>query len=238
MTDVVRDFTRLYHDLRDQTLGRTRWLGRTVLKSPMDLMVLQEIVAETRPELIIESGVLAGGTTYFLATLMDLLEIDGRVVGIDIDLSGAGPHAQHPRIELIEGSSTDPEIVDRLAAMAGSARVMVDLDSDHSAAHVASELRALGPLVTPGCYLIVEDTWVGRTVRPEEAPGPGEALDAWLAEGQPFDVDRWRERMLLSHNAGGYLRRSTGTGAPPGGPPRLENYFVPGLERSEAARGA
>ena len=236
MAATVREFTGLYHELRDQTLGRTRWLGRTVVKSPMDLMVLQEIVAETRPDLVIESGVLAGGTTFFLATLMDLLGIDGRVVGVDIDLSKAsGPHTNHPRIELIEGSSTDPEIVARLTEMAAGRRVMVDLDSDHSAAHVAGELRALAPLVSPGCYLVVEDTWVGRTVRFEEAPGPAVALEEWLEEGQPFEVDRWRERMLLSHNAGGYLRRIDDSRTAPGGPPRLDHFFVAELDQPDPA---
>lgn len=236
MTATAREFQRLYHELRDQTLGRTRWLGRTVVKSPTDLIILQEIVAETRPELIIETGVLAGGTTVYLATLMDLLEIDGRVVGIDIDLSlAAGPHAEHPRIELIEGSSTDPEIVARLRKMAAGKRVMVDLDADHHAPHVVAELEALAPLVSPGCYLVVEDTWMGRSVRPEEAPGPADALDQWLASGQPFEIDRWRERLLLTSNAGGYLRRLAEDDPGPGGPPRLDEFFVPELESAEEA---
>jgi cephalosporin hydroxylase len=239
MTATAREFQRLYHELRDQTLGRTRWLGRTVVKSPTDLMILQEIIAETRPELIIETGVLAGGTTYFLATLLDLLEIDGRVIGVDVDLSQAsGPHAKHPRIELIEGSSTDPEIVERLRALAAGKRVMVDLDADHHAAHVIAELDALAPLVSPGCYLVVEDTWMGRSVRPEEAPGPADALDQWLERGQPFEIDRWRERLLLTSNAGGYLRRVPENDPGPGGPPRLDSFFVPELESAEQARAS
>ncbi len=90
---------------------------------------------------------------------------------------------------------------------------MVDLDSDHRAEHVAGELRALAPLVTPQCYLVVEDTWMGRTVRFDQGRGPADALDAWLAEGQPFEVDRWRERLLLTGMAGGYLRRLSPKGA-------------------------
>src|ERR671925_1861868 len=106
-TETVEDFTALYHELRDQTLGRTRWLGVTVVKSPTDLVILQEVVAETRPNLIIETGVLAGGSTYYLATLFDLLGIDGQVIGVDVDLSPVNPYiANHPRIDLIEGSST------------------------------------------------------------------------------------------------------------------------------------
>jgi len=236
---TCRSFTQLYHELREQTLGRTRWLGRSVVKSPMDLLMLQEIVAETRPNLIIETGVLAGGTTYFLASMLDLLEINGTVVGVDIDLRGAGPHiAEHPKIELIEGSSTDPDVVARIAERAAGKRVMVDLDADHSAAHVARELELLAPLVSPGCYLVVEDTWIGRAVRTEWAPGPADALDEWLAAGQPFEVDRWRERLLLTHNPGGYLRRvPAADGAQLEGPPRLDEFFSPEIERSAGEPG-
>ena len=230
-TETVQRFVSLYHQLRDQTLGRTRWLGVSVVKSPTDLVILQEIIAETRPNLIIETGVLAGGSTYYLATLFDLIGIDGKVIGVDVDLSAVSPYiAEHPRVELIEGSSTDPAVVATLRERAEGRRVMVDLDSDHRAEHVEGELRALAPLVTPHCYLVVEDTWMGRTVRFDEGPGPAEALDAWLAEGQPFEVDRWRERLLLTGMAGGYLRRlgQPGTGTP--GPPRLDRFFVPRLE--------
>jgi cephalosporin hydroxylase len=238
-TETVQRFVELYHELRDQTLGRTRWLGVSVVKSPTDLLVLQEIIAETRPNLIIETGVLAGGSTYYLATLFDLIGIDGTVVGVDVDLSAVSPYiADHPRVELIEGSSTDPAVVATLRERAEGRRVMVDLDSDHRAEHVAGELRALAPLVTPQCYLVVEDTWFGRTVRFDQGSGPADALDAWLAEGQPFEVDRWRERLLLTGMAGGYLRRVGAKGAGAPGPPRLDRFFVPRLDAdSDAPKG-
>jgi len=233
--EIVARFSDLYHELRDQTLGRTRWMGVTIVKAPTDLVILQEIIAESTPDLIIETGVLAGGSTYYMATLLDLLRIDGRVVGVDVDLSAVSHHiADHPKIELIEGSSTDPRIVSELRERAEGRRVMVDLDSDHSAEHVGRELRALAPLVTPHCYLVVEDTWMGRTVRFDQGRGPADALAAWLAEGQPFEVDRWRERLLLTHNAGGYLRRLAEDDAGPSGPPRLDRFFVPPLEANGA----
>jgi cephalosporin hydroxylase len=235
-TETVRRFTELYHDLRDQTLGRTRWLGVTVVKTPADLVILQEIIAETRPNLIIETGVLAGGSAFFFATMFELAGIDGKVIGVDVDLSAVNPYIrENPRIELIEGSSTDPEVVAKLSELAKGHRVMVDLDADHRAEHVAAELRALAPLVSPHCYLVVEDTWIGRTVRFDQGPGPADALEEWLAEGQPFEVDRWRERLLLTGMAGGYLRRLNPQGAPGApGPPRLERFFVPELAAGDA----
>jgi cephalosporin hydroxylase len=234
---TVRRFTELYHDLRDQTLGRTRWLGVTVVKTPADLVILQEIIAETRPNLIIETGVLAGGSAFFFATMFDLAGIDGKVIGVDVDLSAVNPYIRdNPRIELIEGSSTDPEVVATLSERAKGHRVMVDLDADHRAEHVGAELRALAPLVSPHCYLVVEDTWIGRTVRFDQGPGPADALEEWFAEGQPFEVDRWRERLLLTGMAGGYLRRLSPQGAQGApGPPRLERFFVPDLEAGAAS---
>jgi hypothetical protein len=113
---------------------------------------------------------------------------------------------------------------------------MVDLDSDHRAEHVAQELRALAPLVTPQCYLVVEDTWIGRTIRFDQGAGPAEALVEWLAEGQPFEVDRWRERLLLTHNGGGYLRRLAPRDAGPSGPPRLDRFFVAPLDAESSDR--
>jgi cephalosporin hydroxylase len=230
---IGREFAVLYNELLDQTFSTTRWLGVPIVKAPTDIFVIQEIVTETRPELIVESGAFAGGSALLCASLLELLGVDGKVVAIDIDLR-AVPEAvrEHPRVELVESSSIDPALVSRLKAEAEGKRVMVDLDSDHSAAHVLEELRALAPLVTPGCYLIVEDGWVGgHPVRPEDAPGPSEALTEWLADGpHPFEVDRWRERLLLTTNPRGYLRRVDGEFEDPSAR-RRRPFLLPALER-------
>jgi cephalosporin hydroxylase len=188
-------------------LDNTSWLGAPVSKLPFDLWVLQEIVWETRPDLVIETGVLHGGSTLFYATLFDLIG-QGAVIGVDVDLSSVHPPVRsHPRVTLIEASSTDPSVVDRISAAARDKRVMVTLDSDHSAAHVLGELRALAPLVSPGCYLVVEDTLIGHPVASQLLPGPAEALREWLSEGQPFAIDRSREKWMLTAAPSGYLRR-------------------------------
>jgi cephalosporin hydroxylase len=87
---------------------------------------------------------------------------------------------------------------------------MLILDSDHRKDHVLQELRLLAPLVTPGCYLVVEDTNMnGNPVVPRFGPGPREALQEYLAEVPGmWEVDRHRERMLMTFNPGGYLKRS------------------------------
>ena len=231
---VAREFTRVFHDLKKQTFATTTWLGTPLVKTPNDIVVFQQIITETRPNLIIETGVYLGGGALLFATLMDLLGIEGgRVVAIDVDLGGVRQDViDHPRIELIEGSSTDPAVVSRLRSEAEGKRVMVDLDSDHRAHHVLEELRAYSPMVTPGCYLVVEDGFLGgRPVRPDAIPGPSEALDAWFGEEPPFESDRWHERYLLTQNPRGYMRRIDGDAGDPR-PPRPDSFLTGSLELS------
>ncbi len=205
----------------------------------MDMVVLQQIIAETRPELIVETGVYVGGSAMLYASIQEALGIDGKVIAVDVDLSFVHEKVrEHPRIELLEGSSVDPEIVSHIRAAAKGKRTMVDLDSDHRAHHVLEELRTFSDLVSPNCYLVVEDSWFGgRPVREDAIPGPSEALDAWLAEEQPFEPDRWRERYLLTQNPRGYMRRLPDDGAPPIGRERPDNFLIGNFELAGADGG-
>ena len=181
------------------------WFGYRTMKSPMDMWMYQEILTETKPDLIVECGTAFGGSSLFLASLLDLLG-RGEVVTIDIEARPGQP--SHPRISRLVGSSVDPGIVDEVRRRAAGRRTMVILDSDHSAAHVGAELEAYRGLVSPGCYLIVEDTNVnGHPVVPDHGPGPMEAVDAFLADAPEFVADRERERFMLTLNPRGYLRR-------------------------------
>ena len=234
---VAREFTRVYHDLKEQTFGTTTWLRVPLVKTATDILMFQQIIAETRPELIVETGVYLGGSALLFASVQEMMGIDARVIAVDIDLSMVNDRVRDdPRIELIEGGSTDPEVVERIRSAARGKRVMVDLDADHRAHHVLEELHLYSPLVSPGCYLVVEDGFLGgRPVRPDAAPGPSEALDAWLAEDPPFEPDRWRERFLLTQNPRGYLRRiGDGSDARPRREPP-DNYLIGSLELSGLA---
>lgn len=233
---VSREFTKVFHGLRKQTFSTTTWLGVPLVKTPNDMIVMQQIITETRPELIVETGVYLGGSALFFATLMDALGIDGKVIAVDIDLAAVRDKVrEHPKIELHEGSSVDPAIVSHIRAAAEGKRTMVDLDSDHRAHHVLEELRTYSPLVSPGCYLVVEDAFLGgRPVRPEAVPGPSEALDAWFGEEPPFVPDRWHERYLLTQNPRGYLRCvREGAGEPR--PARPPHFLTGALELSGVA---
>ena len=210
---LVADFTKLYWKRWDpaRCVGgegslSIGWLGYLAQKCPLDLWIYQELLVETMPDVIIETGTCLGGSAYFLAGICDLLG-RGRIVTIDISARTDRP--VHPRIQYIAGDSAAPEVVRHAKATLGAGeRVMVILDSDHTQAHVQAELAAWADAVTPGCYLIVEDSFVGgHPVAPEFGPGPTEAIEAFLAERSDFIVDRTRERFLLTLNPGGFLRR-------------------------------
>jgi len=199
----VDRFHSLYYD--SGVFAKTSWLGVPTLKCPLDLWVYQEIMQEVRPEVIVECGTAHGGSALYLAWLCESLG-KGEVITLDVEEKAGRP--RHPRIAYLRGSSVAPEVVEQVKrALADRAPVMVLLDSDHSKDHVLAELRIYGELVTPGSYLIVEDTNLGHPVRPDFGPGPMEAVEEFLAERGDFARDRSREKFLLTFNPGGYLRK-------------------------------
>jgi cephalosporin hydroxylase len=202
----VRAFHELYYDSRDTTWKDTRWRGVRAQKCPLDLWVYQEILHEVQPDLIVETGTAEGGSALFLASILDLL---GRGEVITIDLLLRSDFPRHPRITYLNGSSTDPMIVGHVSDLVGEDdSVLVILDSDHTKDHVLAEMRAYGPLVTKGSYMIVEDTNInGHPVLPDFGPGPWEAVEEFLQGNDQFQVDRSREKLLMTFNPMGYLRR-------------------------------
>jgi cephalosporin hydroxylase len=142
------------------------WLGRPVIQLPEDLVRIQEIIHRVEPDVIVETGIAHGGSLIFYASLCKALD-RGRVVGVDIEIrphnrSAIEGHALSPLITLIEGSSTDPEIVQRVRdQIKPGERVLVLLDSNHTKAHVLAELAAYAPLVTPGSYIVAADGIMG-----------------------------------------------------------------------------
>jgi cephalosporin hydroxylase len=182
-----------------------RWLGAQSLKNPLDLWVYQEILFETRPELIVETGTYRGGSALYLASICDLLGA-GEVVSIDIEPM-RDDYPQHPRITYLAGrSSTDRDVVSEVRSRAAGRPILVVLDSDHSQAHVEAELEAYAQLVPVGCYLIVEDSNIGQ-IRKDLMPGPLQAVETFMAKTDEFAIDREREKFLITFNPSGYLRR-------------------------------
>lgn len=203
---TIDAFHRLYYDSTAYWDGIT-WFGAPMAKCPMDLWIYQEIIYETKPDLIVECGTFLGGSALYLANILTFVVPDPRVVSIDIDKRDSLPVWEG--LSFLQGkSSVDASVVATVAEMAAGRRTMVILDSDHHRDHVYAELEAYGPLVSQGCYLIVEDGNVnGNPIKPEWGPGPTEAIADWLPSHPEYTMDRKRERLLLSMNPGGFLRR-------------------------------
>jgi cephalosporin hydroxylase len=202
---IVDQFHRLfYHD--PGTWRDTHWLGVRTLKCPLDLWIYQEILQELRPQLIVECGTAFGGSAHFLASMCELVG-SGKILTIDIESNPERP--VHPRITYLLGSSVDPGVFEQVRSMVpADGHVLVILDSDHSAAHVAQELSMYSELVTVGSFLIVEDSNINNhPVLPEFGPGPMEALDAFLRVNDQFVVDEGKQKYHLTFNPRGFLRR-------------------------------
>lgn len=184
-----------------------RWLGHDIIKTPMDCWVYQEIIWETRPDYVIELGVMFGGATHFYASILDMVG-HGDVIGIDVSLAKAKP-AQSGRIRYLEGSSTAPAIVEEVRALTAGKRVLVIADSDHEKGHVLGEIRAYAPMVHVGGYFVVEDSLndvMGYHPVPNE--GPKAAAETFLAECDDFVADRrFGERYVMTLNPDGFLLR-------------------------------
>ena len=197
--DPTAEFNNLYY--ASGVWLQTTWQGVPVAKTPTDLWIYQEIIHEHRPDYVVETGSWMGGSALYLAQLVE--RYGGRVISIDLE---ARERPQHPSISWLHADSADPQTLERVAGEAHG-EVMVILDSDHSERHVLAELNHFAPLVSPGQYLIVEDTNLNSVV-PWREPGPAEALASWLADnGSDWEVDRGREKFSLTFNPGGYLRR-------------------------------
>lgn len=202
---ILDDFHRLYYDNPTSTWQRTHWMGTSILKLPLDMWLYQEYLHELRPDLVIECGTFQGGSALYMAHIMDLLG-HGQIVTIDINERAGRP--EHPRISYVTSSSIEPATVAAAAARANGGKVMVILDSDHSAGHVYQEMIAYAPHVSVGSLMIVEDTNVhGHPVHLDHPAGPWEAVDRFLAERDDFVVEPDSDRFLVSFNPRGVLRR-------------------------------
>ena len=138
------------------------WFGRPVIQLPEDLLRVQEAIYRVKPDILIETGVAHGGSLMFYASLFEAMH-RGRVIGIDVEIrrhnrAAIEAHELFHRIDLIEGSSIDPEIVERVRSkILTGAVVMVLLDSNHARAHVLAELEQYAPLVSSGSYIVAAD---------------------------------------------------------------------------------
>jgi len=212
------------------------WLGRPMIQYPQDLVQMQNLIWQIRPDLIIETGIAHGGSLIMSASMLALLDLcDGieagstidpkkskrKVLGIDLDIRSQNRAAieSHPmasRIQMIQGSSIDPEIIVKVQALASNySRVLVCLDSNHTHEHVIKELHAYAPLASVGSYCVVFDTII-EDLPPEMFPdrhwGPGNnpktAVWEFLKTHSEFEIDKNIEhKLLITVAPDGYLRK-------------------------------
>jgi cephalosporin hydroxylase len=248
-----KDWQKLSHDWLTEALAKRyvynfASLGRPIIQLPTDIVAFQEIVWEVKPDLIIETGIAHGGSLIQSAAMLAMLDYcdaveagttldpqspKRRVLGIDIDIRAHNRAAieAHPmagRIDMIEGSSIDPDIVDDVKSRAADySRILVSLDSNHTHDHVLGELEAYAPLTSKGSYCLVFDTIVEDM--PEDFypdrpwhPGnsPKSAVFEYLkqlqggavlaADGEPlqFENDQMlQDKLMFSVTPDGFLKR-------------------------------
>ena len=196
------------------------WLGRPIIQFPQDIIAIQEIIWRVKPKLIIETGIAHGGSLIFYASMLELIGSDGHVLGIDIDIREHNrveieKHPMFKRITMIEGSSTDEEVVRQVYDLVrGKKPVLVALDSTHTHAHVLRELELYSPLVTKGSYLVVFDTIIEDmpdAFFPDRLWGRGNnpktAVQEFLRMNKRFIVDKEIEdKLLITVAPCGYLK--------------------------------
>lgn len=221
-----RDLQRRANELighadRYNNVYQWNWLGLPIIQQPEDILLIQDLIWNNQPDVVIETGVAWGGSAILLASILTLMGKPGRVVSVDIEIR---PHNRraitaHPMakdVTLVDGDSTDPATLDAVrAALRPGDKVMAALDSDHRRDHVLAELRAYGPLVTPGQSLVVSDTRIAMADPPEHrrrrwkrGDDPLAALQLFLEESDAFVVDEAaNNRLLMTASPGGYLRR-------------------------------
>ena len=198
------------------------WMGRPIIAFPQDMIAMQEIIWEVKPDLINETGVAHGGSIVYYASLLELIGGDGLVIGIDIDIRKHNrdlieAHPMMKRIKLIEGSSLSEEVVNQVKEIAAEKKtIMVCLDSNHTHDHVLEELKLYAPLTTAGSYCVVFDTIVEDMpadwdwgIRPwGVGNNPKTAVFEYLKTDDNFKIDKSIDnKLLISVVPDGYLKR-------------------------------
>ena len=201
-SEVVRRFTTIWY-YSPHTWPYNRWLGVKTLQNPNDVWIIQEIIAEVKPDFVIETGTLRGGSAALWAMILEQVNPEGRVITVDIEDKRAKklPPIAAEKVDFLIGSSTNPGIVAEIARRVRGKKVVVILDSAHSKNHVLAELRAYAPMVPKASYLIVQDSNVnGHPTWPDYGPGPFEAIEEFLVENDEFRVDK-TPRTAALHDA-------------------------------------
>jgi len=193
----------------------TSWFGVPAWKLPFDAWIIQELIWKIKPDLIIETGSGKGGSALFYASLLHCIGgANKRVISVDIESIDQSQFMEITpsilsKITFFNGGSTESATIDFIEKYVRlSAKVMVLLDSWHSEDHVLDELTLYSPFVTQDSYIIVEDSHVGGNPVPwEYGKGPMGAIKKFLEKTDKFISDQECEKLILTFNPLGYLKR-------------------------------
>ena len=192
------------------------WMGRPIIQLPEDMIRLQEVIYTLKPDVLVETGVAHGGSLIFYASLFEAMG-RGRVIGVDIEIrphnrKAIEAHEMKKRIELIEGSSTAPDVLAQVKAQIKPGEtVLVVLDSNHTKAHVLDELRAYGEMIGVGSYVVATDGIMAqvkggpRTDDDWDWNNPQSAVHEFVAQDKRFIV----EEPAFPFNEGAVTERVT-----------------------------
>ncbi len=223
----LQQLTRSWMDManREKYSYHFEWMGRPIIQYPQDILAMQQIIWEVKPDLIIETGIAHGGSLIFSASMLELISsctgVEGEVLGVDIDIRAHNRKAieEHPmykRISMIQGSSIAPDIIAQVKEKAkGKERILVCLDSNHTHDHVLAELIAYAPLTSIGSYCVVMDTVIEdmpKTMFPDRPWGPGNnpktSVWEYLKTHPEFEINKNIDhKLLISVAPDGYLKR-------------------------------
>jgi cephalosporin hydroxylase len=197
------------------------WMGTPIIAYPQDMIAMQELIWEIKPDLIIETGVAHGGSIIFYASLLNMIG-NGTVIGIDIDIRSHNrklieSHPMFNRIELIEGSSTSNQVYEVVKKIAQSKKkILVCLDSNHTHDHVLKELQLYAPLVSKDSYCVVFDTvvedmghdWDWGSRDWGVGNNPKTAVYEYLKHNKDFKIDSSIDsKLLVTVAPSGYLKK-------------------------------
>jgi cephalosporin hydroxylase len=197
------------------------WMGRPIIQYPQDMIAMQELIWEVKPDLIIETGIAHGGSLVFYASMLELIG-NGSVLGIDIEIrphnrAAIEAHPMFKRIEMIEGSSVSEDTLAQVREKAkGKAKIMVVLDSNHTHEHVLAELNLYHEFVSLDSYLVVFDTVVEDmpadydwSPRPwGKGNNPKTAVWEFLKNNNSFEIQKHIDnKLLISVAPDGYLKK-------------------------------
>lgn len=196
------------------------WLGVPIIQTPEDIILMQELIYDVQPDIIIEIGIAHGGGLLFYSSMLSLIgKEQGKVIGVDIDIRKHNRNVieKHPmfnKVILVEGSSIDEETVNKVKSLVPEgARVLVCLDSNHYKNHVLQELQKYWDMVSIGSYIVVFDTISSDFAKKSGADkgyadnGPLEAVHAFLKQNSRFEIDKRYNKLYVSDCQDGFLRR-------------------------------